>query len=99
MSHTESKVQIAPESTGPKVRTLKVETVLGDGTTALVDIQVVSIADEFGRLMELMDPEWKEEVLTELRAIRATLWEILGRPALPGESLRAATKGGNRPWT
>lgn len=83
----ESKVQIAPESTGPKVRTLKIGTILEDGTPATVEIQAVTISDAQGNLLEVVDPEWKASVLMELRTIRTTLWEMLGRITLPGGPL------------
>ena len=69
----ESSVQIAPDSTGKKVRTLEVEAVLqaADGTwqTATVEMQVVSIADKSGRIVNLDMVEYFELIDEKLERI------------------------------
>jgi len=46
---SESFAQIAPDSTGKKIRNLAIDVVQPDGTASTVYMQVVSIADENGR--------------------------------------------------
>src|SRR5437867_1101287 len=73
----ESSVQIAPDSTGKKVRTLEVEAVLQDtdGTwkTATVEMQVVSIADKSGRIVNLDMVEYLELIDEKLERIAAAV--------------------------
>ena len=89
MDHVESLIQVAPDSTGKKLRTFQIRTVLDDGTPATVEIQAACIVGADGKVLDLVDAEWKDEVLTELKTIRATLWEMLGRMVPPGASLRS----------
>jgi len=49
----ESSIQIAPDSTGKKVRNLSVYAQQPDGTVALVQMQVVSIVDASGTPVSL----------------------------------------------
>lgn len=49
----ESAVQVSPDSTGKKIRTLEVTAVQPDGTTAVVEMQVVAIADPNGGIVDL----------------------------------------------
>lgn len=49
----ESVVQVAPDSTGKKIRNLQLTVLQSDGTTAVVQMQVVSLADQDGNLLEL----------------------------------------------
>ena len=49
----ESSIQVAPDSTGKKVRNLSVYAQQSDGTVALVQMQVVSIVDASGTPVSL----------------------------------------------
>ena len=70
----ESYVQIEPESTGKKIRNLKMTVLQEDGTTADVYCQVISIVDEAGEPVNLsFDTGNQEDILHELRMIRQTL--------------------------
>lgn len=89
---TESLIQVAPDSTGKKLRTLQVNIVVSDpitgvNTPATVELQVASIVDANGQILDLVDVEWKQDILNELRIIRASLWEMVGRMVLPGPPL------------
>jgi hypothetical protein len=67
----ESYVQVAPDSTGAKIRNLEVTT-YPDETATAVNQQVVVLADKVGRLID-NDTSWREEAITELRAMRELL--------------------------
>jgi uncharacterized protein (UPF0254 family) len=47
----ESVVQVAPDSTGKKIRNLQLDVIQPDGTTATVQMQVIIIADANGNLL------------------------------------------------
>jgi hypothetical protein len=68
---TESYVQVAPDSTGAKIRNLEVTTYPDDTATA-VNQQVVVLADKLGRLLD-NDTAWREDTLRELRSMRELL--------------------------
>jgi hypothetical protein len=60
---------------GQNVRVLEITALQADGKTrAVVEMQVVSIADQFGNLLKIdhvvTEQEWQKQVLSELRAIR-----------------------------
>jgi hypothetical protein len=67
----ESYVQVAPDSTGAKIRNLEVTT-YPDETATEVSQQVVVLADKLGRLLD-NDAAWREDTLNELRAMRELL--------------------------
>jgi len=48
-----SFVQVAPDSTGKKIRNLQLNVVQSDGSTSTVQMQVISIADANGNLMDV----------------------------------------------
>jgi hypothetical protein len=68
---SESYVQVAPDSTGAKIRNLEVTTYPDDTATA-VNQQVVVLADKLGRLLD-NDTAWREDTLRELRSMRELL--------------------------
>ena len=79
----ENVIQVAPDSTGQKLRNLKV-TYLDPATGLQVtaNMEVVVVADSFGNIIdEFVDRGWQHEVLTELRAIRILLAEIADEDA------------------
>ena len=72
MAEANVPLQNAP---GQNVRVLEITTIQADGKTkAVVEMQVVSISDQFGNILNIGNPntqgEWQKQVLTELRAIR-----------------------------
>jgi hypothetical protein len=67
----ESYVQVAPDSTGAKIRNLEVTT-YPDETATEVSQQVVVLADKLGRLFD-NDATWREDTLNELRSMRELL--------------------------
>jgi hypothetical protein len=67
----ESYVQVAPDSTGAKIRNLEVTT-YPDETATEVSQQVVVLADKLGRLLD-NDATWREDTLNELRSMRELL--------------------------
>jgi hypothetical protein len=68
---TESFVQVAPDSTGAKIRNIELTT-YPDETATAVNQQVVVLADKVGRLLD-NDTSWREDTVRELRAMRELL--------------------------
>jgi hypothetical protein len=71
---SESYVQVAPDSTGAKIRNIEVTT-YPDDTATEVNQQVVVLADKVGRLLD-NDTAWREDTLSELRSVRELLTVI-----------------------
>jgi hypothetical protein len=70
----ETYVQVAPDSSGQKIRNLTVTFVASDGTAHTVNMQVVSIADGSGRMMSFgPTEELLAGILKELQRIRHAL--------------------------
>jgi hypothetical protein len=70
----ETFVQVAPDSSGQKIRNLTVTFVASDGTAHTVNMQVVSIADGSGRMMSFgPTEELLEAILQELQHIKTLL--------------------------
>ena len=63
-------VQVAPDSTGKKIRNLSLDILQADGTIATVYMQVVAIANSDGTPVNLDMISVLEEMLVELRQIR-----------------------------
>ena len=80
----EAFVQVAPDSTGKKIRNIKIQTLLdpGDGSGAVltdVYMQVTTIVDEQGNAInDFIDYQWQREVLLELQAIRRGIESMTG---------------------
>jgi len=83
---TESYIQIAPNSTGSRIRNLRL-TVLspdvvdanGQMTPFTVQMQVIALADSDGNILDFKgDTGWQEEMLTELKSIRAGIELLVG---------------------
>jgi hypothetical protein len=68
---SESFVQVAPDSTGAKIRNIELTT-YPDETATAVNQQVVVLADKVGRLLD-NDTSWREDTVRELRAMRELL--------------------------
>ncbi len=75
MSGTEGSVQVQPDSTGKKVRTLDVVTFI-NGVETTVTMQVIAIADEQGRPLSLAK---QQETIDLLYAESRMQTEILLR--------------------
>jgi hypothetical protein len=72
----ESFVQVLPDSTGKKVRNLQLDVLQPDGTVSTVMMQVVSIVDNEGRVVNPARDDTVNvlrDVLAELRGIRREL--------------------------
>lgn len=77
MAGTEGKVQVAPDSTGSKIRTLEVTTYV-NGVATVVEMQVVAIADELGNPISLSSAEDKlDRLYLEARFQSEVLLRIL----------------------
>jgi acyl-coenzyme A synthetase/AMP-(fatty) acid ligase len=59
---TESQVQVQPDSSGKKVRTIEVTTYI-NGVPTVVEMQVVAIADELGNPISLAPAEETQDAL------------------------------------
>src|SRR5437870_10603820 len=87
----ESFVQVAPDSTGKKLRTFQALVQQPDGTFSTIQIQAAEIVDEFGNPFELTkDVTWQVQLLDEMRAVRFGIQGILdylnpasGTPTIP----------------
>jgi hypothetical protein len=78
-----SYVQVAPDSTGKKIRNLQLNVVQPDGSTSVVQMQVISIADANGNLMAVESVRGEgllsttdNRVLEELTEMRNLLGKI-----------------------
>lgn len=73
----EQQVQIFPDSTGKKVRTLQVTTLV-DGVETTAHMQVVAISDASGNVLRHFgDEHFNEQLLEELHALRQLLEVIV----------------------
>jgi len=64
-------IQVAPDSSGKRVRNLQVTVQQPDGTSVTAYMQVIAIADESGNLLALTDyHDHHRQIIDELRAIR-----------------------------
>lgn len=71
---TETYTQVAPNSTGNKVRNLQITTLDDSGNANVVEMQVVSIADGTGRnVLDLDLAQWLRELVITSRQIRTLL--------------------------
>jgi hypothetical protein len=75
----ESFVQIAPDSTGKKMRNLQMEILQPDGTTSIVQMEVITICDQNGVIIDFDEAEWRMEVLEQLRLQTDLLMQMLGQ--------------------
>lgn len=70
---TEAAVQIPPDSTGKKVRTIEATTLI-NGVPAVVEIQVLALADAAGNVIDdFANYKFQVAMLSELRAIRGLI--------------------------
>lgn len=69
---TQAQVQIIPDGTGKKVRTLEITVGLPDGTQATVEMQVMAIADKSGNLIHLDNAE----VISGLADVRDEIYKL-----------------------
>ena len=73
-SGKESKVVVAPDSSGKSIRNIQVTTLVPDPTTGtptptVIQMQVLAVADEYGRLLDLdLNPTLDELILVQRRA-------------------------------
>lgn len=77
---TDSSIQVAPESTGPLVRTTTVTTYPADATTlgpdpTSAEQQVVAIASDDGRAVDLLG--YQRDVLERLDRLTELLGELI----------------------
>lgn len=69
----ETYVQVAPNSTGSKIRNVEILTQQSDGTTALVEMQVVGMAGRDGYLLDLDIRETIQDLVEVQKGVRALL--------------------------
>ena len=67
-------VQIAPDSTGKRVRTVELALLQADGSTVTVEVQAVAITDDAGNLLD--SSAWQQEALVELRRLNRAVREL-----------------------
>lgn len=60
---SENYVQVAADSVGKKLRVLKLEILQPDGTMATVNMQVASIANDMGQILDFDETAWKLRLL------------------------------------
>ncbi|SRR5712691_4152046 len=100
----ESFVQVAPDSTGKKLRTFQALVQQLDGTYATVQIQAAEIVDEFGNPVSVTDQTpWQQRMLDETRAIRLGIQVIVEylnphsgvptAPTVPGQNISSLASG------
>lgn len=67
----DSYVQVAPDSTGKKIRNIQASILQPDGSVAIVQMQVVSLVDENGNPARFAsDQDIQLQLLDETRAMR-----------------------------
>lgn len=77
----DSYAAIPPNSTGPQVRTMQVQTFV-NGVALTVDVQGVVLVDGDGRLIwKVQDDNWQRAVLERLDRISLQLAALTGMPA------------------
>jgi len=69
----ETYVQVAPDSTGAKVRNVEILTNQADGTTALVEMQIIGIAGRDGIMLDLDLRDTLTELVQVQKGVRAVL--------------------------
>lgn len=83
----EDYVQLAPNSTGSKVRNISLDVPQADGSIATVKMQVVNVRDENGDPLVAQDA-FQRGIYAEVRALRIMYGRATGQlislPALPG---------------
>jgi hypothetical protein len=67
----EAFVQVAPDSTGAKIRNIRITTLV-DGVPTAVLMQAVAVSDQDGNVLG-DGAEWREQVLEQLIGIREAL--------------------------
>lgn len=83
----ESVVQVAPNSTGAKIRNVSLSILQSDGTIATVMVQATSVVDaDTGRALDVEGQEWRDDMIQTLRAIRRGI-EILCDEEIRDEAL------------
>lgn len=71
MPATEGYVQVAPDSSGKRIRNVTITTLQADGTLQTTYQQVTAICDATtGLPIDMAQDEWRNEVVMLLRAIR-----------------------------
>jgi hypothetical protein len=89
MANSDTYVQVAPDSSGKKVRNIQVTTYVPDATTgipalATVLMQVTALADDHGNVItEFVNYEFQRQQLELLLQIRDALAELIGHPIEP----------------
>ena len=83
---TESIIQVAPDSTGKKVRNIQLDVPQADGSVATVMMQVITIRNENGEPIRTSDSDTLRAIYDEIRALRqmygrATSQGFIGLPA------------------
>jgi hypothetical protein len=81
----ESYVQVAPDSTGKKIRNLQMDVLQPDGTTATVQMQVTSLVDMDGRATDFGISETNHllhALLREMTALRKMYGRATGQQFL-----------------
>ena len=69
-------VQVAPDSSGKKIRNLSMQVIQSDGTVATVYMQVVSVVDDLGNPISLDNTEVLTGILIELKRIRLGMQKL-----------------------
>ena len=82
----EGVVQVAPDSTGKRIRNLSMQVLQTDGTLQTVYMQVVSIVDDRGFQVEFENRDWQQKMLNELVGIRKGIEAISGNAFLAEEN-------------
>ena len=74
MAIVDAVVQVAPDSTGKKIRNFQLQTLQSDGSIATVMVQATAVLDEEGNPARFADDhDLRQQTLDELRAIRVGL--------------------------
>jgi ribonuclease PH len=88
----ESVVQVAPDSTGKKIRNIQLDVVQPDGSIASVQMQVVVVADQNGNLTALSQvqgfallPTSDQQLLEQVTQMNDKLGKMLEMLALEFE--------------
>jgi len=81
-------VQLQSATAAQTVRTLQLVVVTDAGKKVTMDVQVVAVADKFGKPIEPDDieKEWRENLLREITAIRFGIQALMAHTASTGEA-------------
>lgn len=92
MATSESKVVVAPDSTGKAIRNLQVTTLI-DGVPTVVQMQVIALANDMGQTIDLDIAHLLEDLVELNQTMAYALTQLVGGDALEGSEENLCERG------